>query len=415
MKLENIGLISLFSLVLFSSCFANSDDENLLDKRQPNLSGVNNNENSQTAKNKVTSENKEVKDNSDLLLSLDHENDEIESKNINPDQVLDELLANENLKNSEFIETEQIEMVQKFDNKDNNSYQINNSSKEDTVRTNQKEQNASKGDKDYSQNYSKVPEIVKQNSIDNSLNQKTKIIIRPGVSEIIPISQGFINRIVTPFVHPEVVSSSFSSSSESCSEFCIRGNVVYINTNESIPLSMFISEKDDPEKAFSVTLIPKHIPSREISFSFPKGMYEEKQNLYREEQNFQEPTDYQLMLRNVLRSLALNEIPEGYSMHETSSNDHQPYCYQDGLSFSFNDPGMYFLGSQFIVYVGIVENKVSQFIEAQEISCFANNVVAISFWPKVLLEPHDKSEVYVIEKIPNKTSISNYRPNLLRK
>lgn len=45
------------------------------------------------------------------------------------------------------------------------------------------------------------------------LNNSTKIVVRPGVNEIIPIARMHANRIVTPFRNPEVISTSLESGS----------------------------------------------------------------------------------------------------------------------------------------------------------------------------------------------------------
>ncbi len=183
-------------------------------------------------------------------------------------------------------------------------------------------------DAEKKQNIAVVPELIRSRDLSN-LNTHSEIIIHPGATEIVPISQGFINRIVTPFSHPEVISSSLEpSSADDCSNFCIKGGVVYVSATSSTPLSMFIAESDNPELAFAVTLVPKLIPSREIIFRIEGSDYRVTSKTF---DNFQPysnlSSDYESSIRDILRSLALGEIPNGYSMREASLHEYLPLCF----------------------------------------------------------------------------------------
>ncbi len=274
--------------------------------------------------------------------------------------------------------------------------------------------NENNEDAEKKQNIAVVPDLIRSRDLSN-LNTNSEIIIHPGATEIVPISQGFINRIVTPFSHPEVISSSLeASSADDCSNFCIKGGVVYVNATSSTPLSMFIAEGDNPELAFAVTLVPKLIPSREIIFRIEGSDY----RIITKPSDNSQPysnlaSEYEASIRDILRSLALGEIPDGYSMREASLHEYLPLCFQDGLSFSFDNPGLRFEGPRFTVYVGVVTNTSDKNIEAQESSCLGFGAVAASFWPHDLLIPNEKSEIFVVEKVRHADQSRKSRPSLI--
>ena len=75
-----------------------------------------------------------------------------------------------------------------------------------------------------------IGKIHSENSTDyyyisDSLHPgSNKIKISAGSNTMLTVSQGYSNRLVTPFVHPEVVSTSLTGMSENgeCGELCIK-------------------------------------------------------------------------------------------------------------------------------------------------------------------------------------------------
>lgn len=249
------------------------------------------------------------------------------------------------------------------------------------------------------------------------INQATVITVKRGVNELIPVSLGFVNRIVTPFARPEVVSSSLTGSAESCEEFCIRGNVVYVSPRETLPLGMFITEKGRPERSLSLTLLPRRIPPREIFFRFPDG--EDRSGLVSAPEENRERRenagDYVTEIKSLLTEAALNRIPQGYELRDTAADMRLPSCAQRGLTFSFTSPGQRLTGRRFALYIGVVRNTTRRDIEFDESSCSGNDVAAVAAWPEILLPPGGKSEIFVVRRLyPDGTGAGSFRPNLLR-
>ena len=72
-----------------------------------------------------------------------------------------------------------------------------------------------------------------------AVNNSTRLLMRPGVNQMIPIAMYHPNRIVTPFKHPQVISTTLSGGTKEneCGEVCVRGNVVYISTDKNYPVT----------------------------------------------------------------------------------------------------------------------------------------------------------------------------------
>lgn len=109
-----------------------------------------------------------------------------------------------------------------------------------------------------------------------AVNNSTRLLMRPGVNQMIPIAMYHPNRIVTPFKHPQVISTTLSGGTKEneCGEVCVRGNVVYISTDKNYPVTAFITEKGNDGVALSLTMIPKRIPPREVELRVPDEVQE---------------------------------------------------------------------------------------------------------------------------------------------
>ena len=110
---------------------------------------------------------------------------------------------------------------------------------------------------------------TKENSSGSDLNYSENFInVTAGKNIVIPVASGFTNHFVTPFSDPVVISTSLSmTDGQGSGEIFIRGNIVYVSTNREYPVTMFITQKDNETAAISLTLVPKKIPPREITFS----------------------------------------------------------------------------------------------------------------------------------------------------
>lgn len=238
---------------------------------------------------------------------------------------------------------------------------------------------------------------------------RSHLSVTPGVNELVPVAVGHLNRVVTPFSNPQVTTSSAATTE-------IRNNVVYVGTDQESPVTMFITQKDSEAEAISLTLVPRRIPPREVfveldggrsvqfglSVNEPAGRWEESQ-------------PYVDTLRNLLRSVALGELPQGYTFHETRGRGGMPACQQAGLSFDFAN-GQVMMGQNLRVSIGTATNTSSQPLEFREASCGNWDVAAVAAWPRNVLAPDEKTEIYVVNRRgqqPNAPTNSQRRPSLL--
>ena len=240
----------------------------------------------------------------------------------------------------------------------------------------------------------------------NALNRDSLLSVKPGENQIVPISMGHLNRIVTPFGDPQVTTTSAATTE-------VRDNVVYVGTDGDAPVTMFITHKGSEAEAISLTMVPQRIPPRELFIEMEgsaarAGLYG---NSKAERWETQQP--YVATVRDLLSAIALGETPQGYTLHELGAGDPQPSCLQEGLEFSFAG-GQVIGGHNLKVTVGIAQNIADRPVEFNESNCGAWDVAAVSAWPRNVLNPGQKTEIYVVTRNELRTSKpANGRPSLL--
>lgn len=258
-----------------------------------------------------------------------------------------------------------------------------------------------------------------RNSPDSSysgahVSQDPVLTMTPGVNQIIPVAVGHPNRIVTPFGNPEVISTSLSGGEKEgeCGEVCIKDNVVYVATDKDHPVTMFITEKGSESRALSLTMVPRKIPPREVFLkldgqSVAAGAYSNPKA-----ERWERSMPYVETVRSVFRKLALGEIPQGYTMNQVPNNVAPPYCDHPGMEVSFKD-GQLLMGHSLSVFVGVAENTSEDALEFQEATCGDWDVAAVTTWPLKVLEPGQKTEVYVARKQMKGKAPTSTRPSLV--
>ena len=255
-----------------------------------------------------------------------------------------------------------------------------------------------------------------------AINSSGVITVQEGVNYIIPIAVSHPNRIITPFSSPEVVSTSLTGmkADGSCGEICIKDNIVYVATDKTTPVTAYLTQKGNQNFAISLTMVPQKIPPREIRLQLDEssqgggylgGAMFNTGNKDAEAWETSQP--YIETIKNVLRAVALNQIPGGYNVRKISGNTRNlPICKSNAVSVSF-DNGQVLLGHSLNVFVGVAKNETGAPVEIKESMCGGWDVAAVAAYPAVVLEPGQKTEIYVVKKIGQKTEIKNYRPSLL--
>lgn len=241
----------------------------------------------------------------------------------------------------------------------------------------------------------------------NVTNQKHDIAVIPGVTEIVPVALGQLNRIVTPFEHPELKTTSQAATR-------VDGGVVYLAPKTETPVGLYLTEKGDESLAISITLVPKKIPPREIRLRLAAaGLdYSSPEKARR----WEEAYPYEETLRNLLRQTALGQLPPGYALRRAVPAARRTCVHDEawraGVLFDFERAEL-LVGAHLEVAIGVAHNTGAHPVELKETWCAGEAVAAVAFWPEVVLEPGQATEVYVaFRRLPPRPR-SAQRPSLL--
>lgn len=226
-------------------------------------------------------------------------------------------------------------------------------------------------------------------SSTGALNRNSHITVKAGENTLVPVAIDHLNRVVTPFSHPQVTTTSAATTQ-------IRENVVYVGTEEEAPVTLFITQKDSENQAISLTLVPRRIAPRELFVNLDTTTRASLGiGTNRRAERWETGQPYVETLRDLLRHVALGDTPSGYTLNDPTPAM-LPSCQQAGLSFDFAN-GQMLHGNNFTVAIGVAENTTgSQPLEFKEAACGNWNVGAVAAWPDNVIAPDDATEVYVV-------------------
>ena len=239
-------------------------------------------------------------------------------------------------------------------------------------------------------------------------SESTNILVTPGVNQIITISTDQPNRIVTPFNHPQILSSALEAGSgDSCGEVCVKGSVIYISTKKDYPLGMFVTEKGNEPTAVSLTLVPRRIPPREVHLQLSDSASALMQGSD-EAKAWETEQPFVSGVKKAMKAIALGEVPNGYHIQKIPSGYPLPSCTQEGLNFDFGK-GQLLAGANLNYVIGKITNVGQREIEFHEASCGGYDVAAVAAYPYNLLRPGESTEVYVVQRINSQGSVQQSR------
>ena len=253
----------------------------------------------------------------------------------------------------------------------------------------------------------KKPEIKSPSVAQTSVvNRNTRIVVTPGNNVVIPIAQNQPNRLMTPFKNPVLVTADLQGGrGDDCGEACARGRVVYVTTEQTKPVTVFISEEGREDVAISLTMVPERIAPRQVELLLPKEVMETLRvgagsavvGDNDEAKAWERSQPYVDMIRQSFRTIALGEVPQGYSLRRANGKDQLPFCQQTGLKFNFAN-GQVLEGHDMTVFVGTMKNIGKEPVEFNEMRCGYWNVAAVTSYPLKVLRPKQATEVYVAVK-----------------
>ena len=232
--------------------------------------------------------------------------------------------------------------------------------------------------------------------------------IEPGVNEIIPVAIGHLNRVVTPFTDPELRTTSDADTT-------VRGSVIYVAPKSEAPVTFFVTPKGEESVALSITLVPRRIPPREIRLSIGERWMEKTAMPSPDAGRWEKEHPYVDVITATLRDAALGALPQGYTLRPLNSGV-IPRCVAPNaasLAYSFAS-GQLLQGNSLRVLVGVVTNSGVTPVELQEQWCSDTGVAAVAYWPRVVLAPGERTEVFVAMRIDAPRGDRSARPSLVQ-
>ena len=210
--------------------------------------------------------------------------------------------------------------------------------------------------------------------------------VTPGFNQIVPISVGHLNRIVTPFDTPNIRSVSDVSTE-------VVKNVVYVATGDKKYTTLFITDESE-ETAISLTLAPKAIPPREIHLRVktPQTQAAFAASGTKKAKRWEEANNYVEIIKKINSMIASGKTPPGYTLRDPAEGDHEILCYQSGLELEL---GQVLDGHNMFIQIYSLTNTSNAVVEVNETACYQPGVVAVSTWPRTILNTGEQTELIV--------------------
>jgi conjugal transfer pilus assembly protein TraK len=258
----------------------------------------------------------------------------------------------------------------------------------------------------------KTTEITRSNPKNNDKETQDSqswgaIKPKPGRTEKVVIARGKLNRIVTPYADPKVLTVDQV-------ETKVDGSAVYIATDSALPVSLFISDAETGI-ASSIQLVPEEIGTPvEITIESDNGKLTQAENANAGAltgKELHQDTPYITEVKMIMQSLGKQQIPQGFTLEEVTDEVRSfTVCHDANLTFW---PGQMLSGHGSRILVEVAQNNGVSPIVFEEAFCANEHTMAVAAWPKIRLEPGEKTEVYILMRLPDGNSDEEIRPPLL--
>lgn len=259
----------------------------------------------------------------------------------------------------------------------------------------------------------KVPEKSSESSTESSKNQKgldlglqsgITIKPKPGRTESVIIARGKLNRIVTPYLEPKVLTVDNV-------ETKVDGSAIYIATDSESPVSMFISDTESGNAA-SLQLSPQELVMPvEIRIEGDPKANASEAGSSKNDRLFRQDSPYISEVKSIMQNLGKQQIPQGFTLEDlTDDLRAMTFCHDPSLTYW---PGQLLSGHDSRIVVLIAQNNGLLATTFEESFCASENTMAVAAWPKVRLEPGEKTEIYLLLRLPEGKSGEEIRPALL--
>lgn len=245
---------------------------------------------------------------------------------------------------------------------------------------------------------------TKKQEIDLGLQSGITIRPKPGKTESVIIAKGKLNRIVTPYAEPKVLTVDNV-------ETKIDGSAIYIASDSETPVSMFISDTESGSAA-SLQLAPKElIAPVEIRIEGDATKAGQEVGSSKTDKLFRQDDPYISEIKSAMQNLGKQQIPQGFTLEEiTEELRGRSFCHDPSLTYW---PGQLLSGHDSRIVILIGQNSGNSTVNFEEVYCASEDTMAVAAWPKVRLEPGEKTEIYLLQRLPEGKSGEEIRPTLL--
>lgn len=213
-----------------------------------------------------------------------------------------------------------------------------------------------------------------------------EIVVRRGVTEMIPIAAGHVNRFRTPFPNFRIETTSTAAIKKS-------GNTFFITADTLQPVSLFLLDRDAPDNAITLLLKPvQNFAPVDVKLQL-QGYEVIAPAAPTKAVAWETSTPFAQTIKSLFRTLALGDLPSGYGIQPWRANASPPVrCNIPGIGVT---PVQHVTGASMIVVVARATNRDSFPLEFEEEGCSQPGVLAVAAWPNTRLAPGESTEIYI--------------------
>lgn len=238
-------------------------------------------------------------------------------------------------------------------------------------------------------------------------NGKTRLVVSQGVTEMVTIARNFPNRFITPFEAAEVVTTDENLAHDGV------GGAVILSTAADKPIGIFIQDRFS-DRSIGLVLMPEDVPQRELRLVLDETWTAPVLRPNPDQSQAQMPTaqnDFVEFLKSTMRAMAKGEVPDGHALTPIDP-ELVPRCQVPGLAMK---PAQMLDGPTTRIAVYVANNPGSSPVPFQEAGCYRKGVLAVSAFPRPVLEPGQSTEVYVVlrKDVVTQTVTGKRRPVLV--
>lgn len=232
----------------------------------------------------------------------------------------------------------------------------------------------------------------------------SKLTIKRGVTEVVPMAINQLNRLRTPFPKPVIKTLGDAVDTS------VEGNVVYVAASSPEKFALFVWNDGDPDQAIALMLLPRDVVPLDIELALDG--YEPKSRALDVSGEPELAEDsYVGHIKSLFRALAQGEVPAGYSLRPVSGGlESMPDCLIPGVQVI---PAQLLEGQPYPAIVARAVNRSSEPATIDETACADEQVLAVAAWPRTELAPGEATELYIAVRPQAPRRAGQSRPSVL--